>query len=181
MAMSGGSVMSHVLPPALFAMSLISFTHYIHAQHCHMAHDKDALKALQERAATGDADAQCGLGKQYEFALGVQPDNKQATFWLNKSADQGNIIAEVEHGVVFDKMQDYAQAFTWYSKAAGQGNARAQYNLGLCYLNGEFVPTDAARALELFRKAADQDDAIAEHELGFMYQDGVPSEELLVG
>jgi TPR repeat protein len=171
--MSGRRAVPHALLPAILAINLVTFTHYLDAQQCHMAHDKDALKALQERAATGDADAQCGLGKQYEFALGVQPDNKQATFWLNKSADQGNIIAEVELGVVFDKMQDYAQAFTWYSKAAGQGNARAQYNLGLCYLNGEFVPTDAARALELFRKAADQDDAIAEHELGFMYQDGV--------
>src|ERR1035441_7879991 len=103
MAMSGGSVMSHVVLPALFAMSLISFTHYIHAQHCHMAHDETALKALQERAATGDADAQCGLGKQYEFALGVPQDNEQAVLWLQKSAEQGNIVAQVELGVVFDK------------------------------------------------------------------------------
>ncbi|MGA3136759.1 MAG: tetratricopeptide repeat protein [Terracidiphilus sp.] len=171
--MSGRRAVPHVFLPAILAINIILFTHYIHAQQCQMAHDKNALKALQERAATGDADAQCGLGKQYEFALGVPQDNKQAALWLQKSAQQGNIAAQVELGVVFDNMQDYAQAFTWYSKAADQGNARAQFNLGLCYLNGEFVPKDTARALDLFRKAANQGDAIAQHELGVMYQEGV--------
>ena len=171
--MSARHAALRVLLPAIFAINFISATHYIHAQQCNMAHDKNALKALQERAATGDADAQCGLGKQYEFALGVPRDNTKAALWLRQAAEQGNIVAQVELGVVFDKTQDYAQAFTWYSKAAERGNARAQYNLGLCYLNGESVPKDTARALDLFRKAADQGDAIAEHELGWIYQDGV--------
>jgi TPR repeat protein len=173
MAMSARLAVPHVFLPAIIAINFISFTHYIDAQQCHMAHDKNALKVLQERAASGDADAQCGLGKQYEFALGVPQDNKQAALWLQKSAEQGNIIAQVELGVVYDKMQDYAQAFTWYSKATEQGNARAQFNLGLCYLNGEFVPKDTARAIELFRKAANQGDAIAQSELGVMYEHGV--------
>jgi hypothetical protein len=172
-AMSARRTVPHVFLSAIIAINFISFTHYIHAQQCQMAHDKNALKALQDRAAAGDVDAQCGLGKQYEHALGVPQDNTQALLWLHKAAEQGNIIAQVELGVVFDNMQDYAQAFTWYSKAAEQGNARAQFNLGLCYLNGEFVPKDTARALDLFRKAADQGDAIAQGELGVMYQDGV--------
>ena len=171
--MSARRAVRHVFLPAIIAINFISFTHCIHAQQCQMAHDKNALKALQERAATGDADAQCGMGKQYEHALGVPQDNTQAVLWLRKAAEQGNIIAQVELGVVFDNMQDYAQAFTWYSKAAEQGNARAQFNLGLCYLNGEFVPKDTARALELFRKAANQGDAIAQHELGVMYEHGI--------
>jgi TPR repeat protein len=171
--MSARRAVPHVFLSAIIAINFISSTHHIHAQQCQMAHDKTALKAMQERAATGDADAECGLGRQYEFALGVPEDNAQAVLWLRKAAEQGNIAAQVELGVAFDKMQDYAQAFTWYSKAAERGNARAQYNLGLCYLNGESVPKDTARALDLFRKAADQGDAIAEHELGWIYQDGV--------
>jgi TPR repeat protein len=107
-----------------------------------VAHDKNALQALQERAATGDADAQCGLGKQYEHAVGVPQDNSQAILWLRKAADQGNIAAQVELGVVFDKMQDYEQAMIWYRKAAEQGDARAEYNIGLAYQNGESVPKD---------------------------------------
>lgn len=158
---------------AIVAMSFVASTHSIHAQQCLMAHNPGALKALQEKAAAGDVDAECGLGKQYEHALGVPQDNAQAVLWLRKAAEQGNVAAQVELGVVFDNMQDYAQAFTWYSKAAEQGNARGEYNLGLCYLNGESVPKDSSRALELFRKAADQDDPLGQHELGVMYQDGV--------
>jgi TPR repeat protein len=145
-----------------------------------MAHDKNALRALQDKATAGDADAQCGLGRQYEFALGVPQDNKQAVLWLQKSAEQGNIIAVVELGIVFDKMQDYAQALIWYRRAAEQGNARAEYNLGLAYGNGESVPKDLAQASAWFRKAADKGDALAQSNLAVNYEQGtgVPQDYL---
>ena len=127
--MSARRAVHYVFLPATLAISLITFTHCLNAQQCQVAHDKDALKALQERAAAGDADAQCGLGKQYEHAVGVPQDNTQAVLWLQKSAEQGNIPAQVELGIVYDNMQDYAQALIWYRKAAEQGNPRAEYNL----------------------------------------------------
>lgn len=170
--MSAKGVVLRVFLPGIIATSFISFPDCVHAQQCHTAHDKSSLKALQERAATGDADAQCGLGKQYEFALGVTQDNKEAALWLQKSAEQGNIIAQVELGVVFDKQQDYAQALIWYRKAAEQGNARAEYNLGLAYQNGESVPKDAVQAMVWYRKAADQGDAVAQVNLAVMYDQG---------
>jgi TPR repeat protein len=145
----------------------------VHAQECHTAHDKNALKSLQERAAAGDAEAQCGLGKQYEFGLGVPQDNQQAALWLQKSAEQGNIHAQVELGVVFDKMQDYAEALTWYRKAAEQGNARGEYNMALAYQNGESVPKDVAQAISWYRRAADQGDAFAELNLDAIYDQGI--------
>lgn len=170
--MSARRALPYIVLPVIIGMSFVAWTPYLHAQQCQTAQDKNALKALEENAAAGDADAQCGLGKQYEFGLGVPKDNRQAALWLQKSAEQGNIPAQVELGVVFDKMHDYAQALTWYSKAAEQGNARAEFNLGLCYLNGESVPKDATRALDWFRKAASQGDALAQLELGVMYQNG---------
>jgi len=163
----------HLLLPAIIAFSLTSSTNYIHAQQCHTAHDEKALKSLEERAANGDADAQCGLGKQYEFALGVPQDFTQAVLWLQKSAEQGNIVAQVELGVVFDEMQDYPQALNWYRKAAEQGHPRAEYNLGLAYQNGEAVPKDMAQAIAWFRKAADQGDVLAQSNLGVAYEQGV--------
>jgi len=171
--MSAKRTLAHVLLLAIISLNFISFTHCIQAQQCQMAHDKNALKALQERAASGDADAQCGLGRQYEHALGVPQDNTQAVLWLRKAAEQGNIVAEVELGVVFDNMQDYAQALTWYSKAAGQGNARAEYNLGLAYQDGESVPKDMAQAIAWYRKAADHGDVLAQTNLGTTYEHGV--------
>jgi hypothetical protein len=173
MAMSARRVVPHILLPAIIAINFISSTHYINAQQCQMAHDKNALKTLQDRAATGDAEAQCGLGKQYEFALGVPQDYEQAALWLRKSAEQGNIAAEVELGVVFDNMQDYAQALIWYRKAAEQGHPRAEYNLGLAYQNGEAVPKDMAQAIAWYRKAADQGDAFAQLNLAVMYEHGI--------
>jgi TPR repeat protein len=173
MAMFARRAVPHVFLHAIIAINFISSTHYIHAQQCKMAHDRDALRALEERAAAGDADAQCGLGKQYEFALGVPEDNQQAALWLQKSAEQGDVAAQVELGVVFDKMQDYAQALVWYRKAAEQGSARAEYNLGLAYQDGEAVPKDMAQAIAWYRKAADQGDALAQVNLGVMYEHGI--------
>lgn len=171
--MSARPATPQIFLPAIIAITFISFTNCIHAQQCHMAHDNKALKSLEEKAAAGDADAQCGLGKQYEFALGVPEDNRQAAHWLQKSAEQGDIIAQVELGVVFDKLQDYAQALIWYSKAAEQGNARAEYNLALAYQNGEAVPTDMTRAIAWFNKAADQGDTWAQLNLGTIYENGI--------
>lgn len=170
--MSARRAVSRVFLPAIIAINFVPFAHYVHAQQCHMAHDKNALKSLQDRAAAGDVDAQCGLGKQYEFGLGVPQNNQQAALWLHKSAEQGNIIAQVELGVISDKMQDYAQALIWYRKAAEQGNARAEYNLGLAYQDGESVPKDMAQAIAWYRKAADQGDAIAQLQLGVAYEQG---------
>lgn len=171
--MSAGRAVPHVFLPAIIAINFISFTHCINAQQCKTAHDNNELKALEERAAAGDANAQCGLGKQYEFALGVPEDKQQAALWLQKSAEQGDVAAQVELGVVFDKMQDYAQALVWYRKAAEQGNARAEYNLGLAYQNGEAVPKDVEQAIAWYRKAAEQGDVIAQTNLGAMYENGV--------
>jgi TPR repeat protein len=84
--MSARHAVPHVVLPAILAIDLISLTPHLRAQQCHTAHDKNALKALQEKAATGDADAECGLGKQYEFALGVKQDNQQAALWLPNRA-----------------------------------------------------------------------------------------------
>ena len=38
--------------------------------------------------------------------------------------------------------QDYAEAVKWYRKAAEQNDAGAQYNLGVCYANGDGVAKD---------------------------------------
>jgi len=171
--MSARRAVPRVFLPVIVAISFISIPHYIHAQQCKMAHDDNALKALEERATAGDADAQCGLGKQYEFALGVPEDNQQAALWLQKSAEQGDVAAQVELGVVFDKMQDYAQALIWYRKAAEQGNARAEFNLGLAYQNGEAVPKDMAQAIVLYRKAADHGDDFALLNLAVIYEHGI--------
>lgn len=170
--MSANRAVPRLLPHALITIILMSSSQHIQSQQCRMAHDAIALKALQNRAAAGDADAQCGLGRQYESALGVRRDYKQAVFWLQKSAEQGNVTAEVELGVVYDNMQDYAQAIIWYRRAAEHGNARALYNLGVAYAYGESVPKDLTEANAWYRKAAEQGDALAQLNLAVDYEKG---------
>ena len=69
-------------------------------------------------------------------------------------------------------MQDYAEAVQWYSKAAEQGFAEAQYNLGVCYENGQGVAQNYAEAVQWYRKAAEQGDANAQYNLGVCYENG---------
>ena len=49
--------------------------------------------------------------------------------------------------------------------AANQGDAAAQYNLGVCYYNGEGVTQNKAEAARLFKLAAAQGDENAKNAL----------------
>ena len=60
----------------------------------------------------------------------------------------------------------------WWRKAAEQNNAVAQYNLGICYIKGDGVPTDEIEAVKWIRKAAEQNNAMAQNILGLCYAIG---------
>ena len=51
------------------------------------------------------------------------------------SADQGDALAQVSLGVMYDNGQgvtiDYKKAVKWYRLSADQGDANAQFNLGV--------------------------------------------------
>jgi TPR repeat protein len=75
-----------------------------------------------------------------ETGLGVPKDYRQAAAWYRKSAEQGNVNAQLSLGNLYFEgkhvPQDYEQALVWFRKAADNGNAPAQYNLGLMYYKG---------------------------------------------
>ena len=52
-----------------------------------------------------------------------------------------------------------------YRKAAEQGDAKAQYNLGVCYANGDGVQKNLKQAVFWYRKAAEQGNAFAQEAL----------------
>jgi len=64
------------------------------------------------------------------------------------------------------------EAVKWLRKAAAQNDANAQYNLGICYANGQGVTNDPAEALMWIRKAAERNHALAQFILGEKYRDG---------
>ena len=55
---------------------------------------------------------------------------------------------------------------------AEKGDAIAQYNLGVCYRDGQGVAKDAVEAVKWYLKAANQGLAIAQVNLALMYDDG---------
>ena len=57
-------------------------------------------------------------------------------------------------------------------KSAEQGEAKAQYNLGVCYYNGNGVEKDYQEAVKWYRKAAEQGIAEAQCDLGGCYYNG---------
>ena len=76
----------------------------------------------------------------YFEGRGVDKNYQKALEYLNKSADQGNVDAQVNLGDIYYKLnevdQDYEKALQWYKKAADQGDAEAQFNLDMIYSNG---------------------------------------------
>ena len=57
-------------------------------------------------------------------------------------------------------------------QAAEQGDMEAQYNLGLCYYNGEEVEQSYEEAVRWFRLAVEQRYENAQYSLGVCYENG---------
>ena len=55
---------------------------------------------------------------------------------------------------------------------AKDGDATAQYNLGICYYNGDGVAVDKAEAIKWFRKAAEKGRPESQTMLGMCYLNG---------
>ena len=60
---------------------------------------------------------------------------------------------------------DLQEAVKWYRKAAEQGYSAAQFNLGVCYDNGDGVDKNPSKAKYWYRKAADNGLEIAKKAL----------------
>jgi len=144
---------------------------------------KAAIALLMPLVELGFAPAQVNLGLMYQEGKAFPRDDKQAVFWYQKAADQGDRQAQYNLGVMYEKgrgvSKDDQQAVSWYQKAAEQGLAHAQHNLGNMYFYGNGVPQDDQQAVSWYQKAADQGLAQARYFLGLMYEkgNGVPQND----
>lgn len=80
-----------------------------------------AMSEWQSAADHGDADAELGLGKLYEFGLGdLAQSYKKADFWYRKAADQNNAEAEYRLALIWavggdNFPPDPTEAYKWLS------------------------------------------------------------------
>jgi TPR repeat protein len=136
-----------------------------------------ALDAWQKPAEAGDARCQYGLGYLYQFGLGTDPDNAQATAWYQKAAAQHYPDALYALGLMWESgragKQDRAKALILYREAATTGKSpSAEYAIGRIYIRGDGVPRDEKEGLIWLSKAAQDGQPAAQYMLGAAYEVG---------
>ena len=95
-----------------------------------------------------------------------------AKFGYGHYAEINSPEYQFNQGVECGENRKYTEAFQWYTKAANQGYSIAQYNLGVCYYNGQGVEQNYQKAFQWYTKAANQGNALAEYNLGVCYNNG---------
>jgi uncharacterized protein len=141
------------------------------------------LAPLEDKAATGDPEAETTLALAYHDAALLKRDDAEALRLLHKAADQGFMAAEESLGIFSETgigMERPAptEALEWYKKAAQQGSLDADTNIALMYSGGIGLPKDQAQALIWFRRAAAGGDPTAQYNLALIYRkgNGVPED-----
>lgn len=119
-----------------------------------MTSKKPDIEALKRKAEDGDAEAQLDIGLYYLKGTGGDADYDKAIEWLEMSAKQDNVQAQMELGEFYRfgrdfsycgeayeyfpnvKFQDPDKSIYWYKKAALNDVAEAQFILGEIYEKG---------------------------------------------
>ena len=137
----------------------------------------ETLSELQQRAESGDSDAQYDLAMRYwEGKEGAPKNDSKAFYWVKKAAEQGDAYAQSWVGYFYENgygtARDFGEAAYWYRRSADQGNRFSQNNLGECYYYGRGVERNYEKAASWYKKAADQEFPSACYNLGWCYENG---------
>ncbi|MCC5792327.1 MAG: sel1 repeat family protein [Legionellaceae bacterium] len=95
---------------------------------------------LYNQAILGNSDAQFEIGQLYHYGIGVAKDPEQARLYYQLAAEQNDVRAEYNLGILYMEGQiqptDYEKGMAWLTDAAFRGNAYAQYALANIYQYG---------------------------------------------
>lgn len=113
------------------------------------------------------------------------PDISSASFErlvkkLKKLADQGNTLAMIEMGLMFEygyhRRVNLKKALAWYEKAASLGHVDAMVKAGWIWESHSFKDHDDHKAFLWYLKSAAMAYGNGECQLGFCYRDGIGTE-----
>ena len=111
-----------------------------------------------------------------QLGRGVSRDDNEAVAWYRKAADQGDVSAQANLGIMYFEgrgvPQDYEQAASWARKASDNGNAAAQENLAVAFDHGWGVAKDLKQGFYWHQKSAQQGFAQAQNSVGVAYLTG---------
>ena len=135
------------------------------------------LQSLEDKAQSGDPEAQTTLALAYHDAVLLKKDDAESLRLLHKAAARHYVAAEEALGIYaqngIGKAQPApAEAMEWFRKAALQGSFAAETNIALMYADGVGVTKDPAQAIAWFRLAADGGEGAAQYNLALMYARG---------
>ncbi|WP_026345554.1 tetratricopeptide repeat protein, partial [Pseudoalteromonas piscicida] len=68
------------------------------------------IKALIEKAQSGDADAHCKLGVIYEQGKGVAQSDEKAVKYYQLAAEQGDACGQCNLGLMYEQGKGVAQS-----------------------------------------------------------------------
>ena len=137
----------------------------------------DVVKKIREMTQEGDIFAGTFLGAYY-FSILADSDTddtenkallEETVKLLEKSAEQGEFIAQFYLGTFYIGQENYEQGFKLLLSSADKGWPEAQKMLGDAYLNIKENPTEA---FKWYMKAAEKGNAEAENMLGVCYSEG---------
>ena len=136
------------------------------------------LKKLTKEAESGDVIAQYNLGITYMKGLDVDIDLKQAKFWFEQSAAQGDEDAEEALDIMkeweelayeYYEIKKYDKAFEYMIKIADIGDENAQVIVGWMYKTGTGTHKNLHQALYYYEQAAEQGHADAQWNTSLLY------------
>jgi TPR repeat protein len=143
----------------------------------------DELQPLEDKAQTGNPEAETTLALAFHAGTLLKKDDAEAERWLRKAADQNFMAAEESLGIFAETgvgrtAPAPAEAIDWYKKAIQLGSVVAATSIGLMYAEGIGMPKDPAQAAIWFRQAAEGGDGVAQYNLAILYRrgSGVPQD-----
>lgn len=130
-------------------------------------------QSILEQANKGDTESQLAIGKAYAQGIVVPKDHKEALSWYKKAAQQGDIKAQFELGVLLwiegNNEEEKSQGMTLIHQAAEKNLAEAQFMVGSIY----GIRKDINESYKWISRAAEQGDASALNMLGRYYEWGL--------
>jgi hypothetical protein len=127
---------------------------------------KGAEDPMIDAANYGSIQAMRDLAKFYtSYDPDVKPDFTQASKWLKRAADKGDVGALHNLGYYYHfglgVAKDEAKAADYYRQASKLGSAPSQNKLGWSYYKGEGVPKSLPDAVYWITKSAEQGEPFA--------------------
>ena len=105
----------------------------------------------------GDSETLLCFSFLYDRHYNIEPEYEDLFLWCRKLAENDNILAQTELGIMYlcaeGIQQNLEAAYKCFSIAAEKKDALASFLLSLMYKNGDVVKQDNSKAEELWQKS----------------------------